>query len=564
MSAIFSTAERGLGASLPRRMPVFIGLLVFALAGFWIGSSQQPLFDLDEGAFSEATLEMLRSGNFLVTTLDGAPRYDKPILSYWLQGLSVSLFGVHEFAFRLPSMIAATLWMWITFGFVRERESYPEAPWLAAASLALGLIPALIGHAATADAILNLLLAAAGLDLWRHFESGRRAPLLRAALWIGLGVLAKGPIAVIVPGLAGLVWALWERRPFVWLRAGFDWAAWLVVLAVVLPWGVACWLADDGDFIRHFLFDHNVNRYSRTMEGHGGHLWYYVVTLPLIVAPFTSLLPGAFRRALAGDALDRYCLSWFAVVLALFSFSSTQLPHYLLYGCTPLFVLFGRQALRLPGKLALLLPGWIVLAVIASVPLWLPTVAANTHHTWDAAVLAGALDAVGPGYVAVSLAALVLGFAAWAFAPLSGLVVVGIAMQLAVWFALVPAIANGQQQPTRQAGLHARAAGATVVSYATKLPTFSVYRGAATPARLPAPGEWAFLRIDRLADLQRDLGPQARLAEEFRQGGVLLMRREADAPAALPAAPADANAAPAPTAAPALAAPAAAPARAAE
>ena len=263
MSAIFTTdsGRHGLGASLPRRMPVFIGLLIFAIAGFWLGSSQQPLFDLDEGAFSEATLEMLRSGNFLTTTLDGAPRYDKPMLSYWLQALSVSVFGVNEFAFRLPSMIAATIWMWITFGFVRERENEPEKAWLAAASLALGLIPALIGHAATADAILNLLLAAAGLDLWRHLESGRRAPLLRAALWIGLGVLCKGPVAIVVPGLAGLIWALWERRLFIFLRSAFDWAAWLIVLAVVLPWGVACWLSDGGDFIRHFLFD-----YSPDME----------------------------------------------------------------------------------------------------------------------------------------------------------------------------------------------------------------------------------------------------------------------------------------------------------
>src|SRR5690625_1978774 len=78
------------------------------------------LFDLDEGAFSQATLEMLANGNFLVTYLDGAPRYDKPILIYWFQALSVKLFGINEFAFRLPSALAATAWAAALFYFVRE------------------------------------------------------------------------------------------------------------------------------------------------------------------------------------------------------------------------------------------------------------------------------------------------------------------------------------------------------------------------------------------------------------------------------------------------------------
>ena len=60
-----------------------------------------PLFDVDEGAFSGATTEMLANGNYISTFIYGAPRFDKPILIYWLQGLSVSLLGHNEWAFRL-------------------------------------------------------------------------------------------------------------------------------------------------------------------------------------------------------------------------------------------------------------------------------------------------------------------------------------------------------------------------------------------------------------------------------------------------------------------------------
>src|SRR4029079_18074679 len=84
-----------------------VGLLtLFAVAlSLFLRLGDAPLFDVDEGAFSEATLEMFPRGEFLLTYLHGEPRYDKPILIYWLQAASVSLLGVSELAFRLPSAL---------------------------------------------------------------------------------------------------------------------------------------------------------------------------------------------------------------------------------------------------------------------------------------------------------------------------------------------------------------------------------------------------------------------------------------------------------------------------
>ena len=74
------------------------------LAGIWLAFflrlGTPPLFDWDEGAFSEATREMLTSGDWISITLNGVPRYDKPVLIHWLQAVSVSLLGTNEFAFR--------------------------------------------------------------------------------------------------------------------------------------------------------------------------------------------------------------------------------------------------------------------------------------------------------------------------------------------------------------------------------------------------------------------------------------------------------------------------------
>ena len=85
----------------------------------WLGLT--PLFDVDEGAFGEATREMLASGDWLSTTLNGAPRFDKPILIYWLQAASAAVFGLGEFALRLPSALAALAWIAAIGRFASER-----------------------------------------------------------------------------------------------------------------------------------------------------------------------------------------------------------------------------------------------------------------------------------------------------------------------------------------------------------------------------------------------------------------------------------------------------------
>ncbi len=87
-----------------RTQPLLTALLVVAVAfAFFVGLGAVPLFDLDEGAFTEATREMLQRGDYISTFLNGQPRYDKPVLIYWLQAVSVLAFGETEFAFRLRS-----------------------------------------------------------------------------------------------------------------------------------------------------------------------------------------------------------------------------------------------------------------------------------------------------------------------------------------------------------------------------------------------------------------------------------------------------------------------------
>ena len=136
---------------------VLLALLIFI--SFFVGLGSTPLFDVDEGAFSEATREMLQSGNYLTTYLNGVPRFDKPILIYWMQALSVTFFGLNEFALRLPSALASTLWAILLYRFCVVLFDRRTA-FISTALLVLSLQVTIIGKAAIADALLNCTLAA--------------------------------------------------------------------------------------------------------------------------------------------------------------------------------------------------------------------------------------------------------------------------------------------------------------------------------------------------------------------------------------------------------------------
>jgi len=83
--------------TLPRYIERFLlspwSLLLAVLLAFVLNSYSLPLTDVDEGAFSEATREMLERGNLVSPTLNAQPRHDKPILIYWAQAATVSLLG---------------------------------------------------------------------------------------------------------------------------------------------------------------------------------------------------------------------------------------------------------------------------------------------------------------------------------------------------------------------------------------------------------------------------------------------------------------------------------------
>jgi 4-amino-4-deoxy-L-arabinose transferase-like glycosyltransferase len=485
--------------------PLYVLLALALFLSFFYALGAEPLFDVDEGAFSQATREMFLRGDFLSTTLNGQPRYDKPILSYWLQAASIATFGVNEWAFRLPSALAATLWAMLIFGFVRRIADARRAL-LAALLMTTSLSVTIIGKAATADALLNLWLAASLLSLYLYLREGWRGWLYLTAAAMGLGVLTKGPVAVVIPAAVSLLYCASRGEWRIWLRLLSDGRAWALFTLIALPWYLVQYLRDGDGFLSGFLLRHNLDRFQQPLEGHGGGWWYYLPVLLVGMLPYTTVLIRVLARSRScfSEPLGRYLLLWFGLVLILFTLAATKLPHYLIYGYTGLFILmaFELDAHETGSAGWLLLPQLLLLMTLLALPAWVNLALPLVRDDLARAQLGGLQFT--PTYFALMVAALALTLYLMReqrIASAYKLIASGLMLVFLLSSQVLPTVAAVLQQPVKEAGLLARQYSQPLVMWGVNLPSFSVYSGRIVERREPRPGDLALTKSGKLPTL---------------------------------------------------------------
>ena len=279
--------------------------LLGLLAGLlFLGNLAYPFVEPDESRYAQVSLEMLQSGDFVVPRLLGEPYLDKPPLLYWATAASFQAFGPHEFGARFPSALAAVLTVLITFGLgTRLFGSRPA--FLASLMLLLSLGFVLSGRFLIMDGPLALFTTVCLLASFLAV----RGPQVRLSWWLlaavacSLGILTKGPVAVVlvVPPLVSLLW-LDPRHARV--RIGHWLAAIAVILLVTAPWFILI-AQRQGEFASHFLWKHHVLRFVSAFN-HQAPVWYYLPVLFLGMFP-SSLLFGPTLGFLFGrrDSLRR-------------------------------------------------------------------------------------------------------------------------------------------------------------------------------------------------------------------------------------------------------------------
>jgi len=313
-------------------------------------------------------------------------------------------------------------------------------------------------------------------------------------------------------------------------RAIFFVPGWIVFIVIAAPWYVLEYQAQGQDFIDGFFLKHNVNRFNNAMEGHDGGFFFYPLVLPFLLAPFGALLLRIVPtvRHIAGsrfDLLDRFLWIWFLVVLVLFSLASTKLPHYILYGATPLVILMARYRSLLQSRLFSLVFPAILFAVFIAFPLLIPTIKAGLTNPIEIAVAERAGDYFDQNFaILAAVAALIsLALILWRrFSPWFSLVMVGIVQALFIWCVFVPTFSETQQRPVYEAAQFVKQLGVPVVTQSIDMPSFNVYLDKVTERRSLKIGEIGFAREDRLSSIDH-------YQILFQSGPIVIIQRTAPA-----------------------------------
>lgn len=344
------------GTDPRQRLGLVCLLLGTAFLAFWsLGSL--PLIDVDEPVYGQVGREMAHAGlaHWLSPRYGGQLWFDKPPLFYWLSALSMRGLGVTEFAARLPSAALSVGLVGATY--MLARRAYPNTP---KAALWAGFVLAssvqffALARAAVTDMTLAvcLTLALYGLYVWIQTRQGRWMAL--AGLMTGLGMLTKGPVALVLIGVQAIAYLLLTRQAKRLLSPAL-WAGFALCLAVGLPWFLLMIYLHGQLFIQGFLEANNVTRYLSAEHKETSPFWYFAAVLPVFFLPWSLMLPWALVRAWREGKLayknhivDNPALFfgfWVALVFVFFSASQSKLYTYI-------FPLYPAAAVLVGGWLA--------------------------------------------------------------------------------------------------------------------------------------------------------------------------------------------------------------------
>jgi 4-amino-4-deoxy-L-arabinose transferase-like glycosyltransferase len=324
------------------------------------GLGRPALWEPDEGRYAEIAREMVASGDYVTPRDDYELYFEKPPLVYWAEAAAIEIFGVNEFAVRLPAALFSVGQVVITAALA---ESMLGAAAGLLAALALALSPLFFGLArfATLDPALAFFLTAALAAFYAasQFDSFDAPPapgwLIASAAMLALGTLAKGPVALLLGLAIVFIWLAWERRLAEIRRMPLLRGA-VVYFAIVVPWFVLMEMRNPG-FLSFFFIHEHLQRYVSSNE-HGWGPWFFIPivlggTWPWIFfAPLGwSAIRGDDIRSESGSGRQRSAASflavWFVLIFVFFSIPRSKLGTYILPALPPLAIVAGCGLVRL-------------------------------------------------------------------------------------------------------------------------------------------------------------------------------------------------------------------------
>jgi 4-amino-4-deoxy-L-arabinose transferase-like glycosyltransferase len=329
-------------------------LVLLAALTFLVGLGRGAITDTDEAFYAEAAREMVESGDWITPHFNYQPRFQKPILYYWLTAGTYLASGPTEWAARFWSALSGLGLVLITAACARRWYDDGVAL-LAGAIVATSFGYYSIGRMALPDLPLTFFITAA---IWTALVAMLDAPRARsrwigmAALAVSAGFLTKGPVGLVIPVLVVLPIVLLERRSLN-LRIGDVLLALVIFVVVALPWYGAMWTRHGSAYFEGFFLGDNYERFATDRFNDPRVWWFYGPILLGGLLPWTPLagvwLSPIWRfctRRQDVATVELRLLLWGVIPLAFYSISVGKQPRYILPVLPPLAVLLAQSVLE--------------------------------------------------------------------------------------------------------------------------------------------------------------------------------------------------------------------------
>ncbi|MCF2858736.1 glycosyltransferase family 39 protein [Pseudoalteromonas sp. SMS1] len=333
-------------------------LLAFALLLRLISLATYPLMDTTEARYGEMARLMVETGNWLTPQFDyGIPFWGKPPLFTWMSATGIELFGLNEFAVRVPHWLAGVLTICLIGLLARKTNNNAVVAAIVVATCGIFTIAS---GAVMTDMALTLALTMAMVGFYLCWlQKDERAQIWGYVGFFGLacGLLAKGPVALVIMAIAVVPWLilqhgfvgafkqLWYRFPIL--------PGCVLMLTVAMPWYVLAELATPG-FIDYFIVGEHFNRfvvsgwegdlYGNAHDRPRGTIWLFWLQSALpwsLVLPVLIWKKRSKKTDIEGDntGLFSFLICWLLSPLLLFTLSGNILPAYVLPGVPAIGVL---------------------------------------------------------------------------------------------------------------------------------------------------------------------------------------------------------------------------------
>ena len=350
---------------------IILVIFRFFLTGFI------PLLDKTEARYAEIARLMYETNEWIVLQIDyGIPFWAKPPLSTWLSAISINLFGVNEIASRLPSFLLCVVILIILGKLVKKSGSSFYLP-----AFILLTTPEFLIHlgVVSTDVTLTFSITLIMLSFWKAMLNDKKTYWNYLFFFaIGLGLLSKGPIAIILTGPPIFIWCLLDKKRWKQVFTRLPWLIGVLITGITaIPWYILTERKTPG-FIDYFVVGEHFKRFLDTswkgdLYGFAktlpiGMIWvfFFIFAFPWIQILFVALWKN--RKNIFKDSWVSFLVLWLFWIPVFFTFTKSGLHTYILPSVIPMALLlifyWGEFKEKVLLRLGLVFPTLVILAFL--------------------------------------------------------------------------------------------------------------------------------------------------------------------------------------------------------